>query len=132
VLTGEFSPTLPAELLSLGASGFVDKMSGFSEMESAVQRVLANGLYFSAGMAPSSVTHGGLRPTPHGPPPSVLTEREREIARLVASGLISKEIAPMLQLSPRTIEKARAQIQTKLGVRDLPALVRWCLQHELV
>lgn len=132
VLTGEMSPTLPAELLGLGASGFVDKMSGFAEMESAVQRVLANGLYFSVGMAPSSVGKRGPRPAPAGPPPATLSEREREIARLVASGLISKEIAAQLDLSPRTIEKARAQILSKLGFRDLPALVRWCVEHELI
>jgi DNA-binding NarL/FixJ family response regulator len=132
VLAGEFSPSLPAELLSLGISGLVDKMSGFAEMESAVHHVLANGFYFSAGMAPTSAANGCFRPARNGPPLAVLTEREREIARLVANGLISKEIAPLLQLSPRTVEKARAQIQAKLGVNDLPSLVRWCVQHELV
>jgi DNA-binding NarL/FixJ family response regulator len=61
-----------------------------------------------------------------------LTERELKIARLVAGGLISKEIAKQMGLSPRTIEKCRAQIQSKLNVRDLPSLVRWCMKHGVV
>ena len=131
VLTGESSPRLPGELLALGASGFVDKMSSFDEVENAVRRVLDNGLYFSAGMKPSPPSRGARDTPPSGPPPSVLSEREREIARFVTDGLISKEIADRLGLSPRTVEKARAQILAKLGLRDLPSLVRWSLQHGL-
>lgn len=132
VLTGEVNPTLPAELLAIGVSGFVHKTSSFAEMESAIRRVLADGMYFSAALKPSHANGrlGSARAL--GPPPSVLVEREREIVRLVTSGLISKEIADRLDLSPRTIEKARARILTKLGVRDLPALVRWALQHGLI
>lgn len=128
VLTGQTDPALPAELLTSGVSGFVHKTLPLAEIETAVQRVLAGGFYFSAGFAPAPASSAAGDNTAR----NLLTEREREIARLVASGLISKEIAARLHLSPRTIEKARAQILSKLGLRDLTSLVRWCLQQGLV
>jgi len=57
----------------------------------------------------------------------VLTPREREIARFAASGATSKEIAAKLDISPRTVEKHRADLMRKLGLRDVASLVRWAL-----
>lgn len=128
VLTGETNPALPGELLTLGVNGFVHKTSPLAEIETAVRRVLAGGFYFSGGFTPAAASAAPEENDSRNP----LTEREREIARLVASGLISKEIAARLHLSPRTVEKSRAQILAKLGLRDLPSLVRWCLQQGLI
>jgi DNA-binding NarL/FixJ family response regulator len=61
-----------------------------------------------------------------------LTEREQEIARLVAAGQMSKEIAAALNLSVRTVEKHRANIMEKVGVREVASLTRWCIQAGLV
>lgn len=132
VMTGQVNPALPGELLSLGAAGFVHKTSSFDELELAIRRVLENQIYISAGLKLEIPQRNSGRAATGSPPPGVLTEREREIARLVASGLISKEIAARLNLSPRTIEKARAKIFAKLELRDLPSLVRWCLNHDLL
>lgn len=135
VLTGQVNPTLPGQLLALGVSGYVDKASSFENAESAVKRVLGGGIFFSVGVRPAPATANPWpsSASPDGDtPPETLTEREREIARLVAGGLISKEIADKLNLSPRTVEKARAQLLDKLRVRDLPSLVRWCVKHGLV
>ena len=129
VLTGEVHPTLPGQLLALGVSGYVDKASSFEHAQAAVRRVLAGGIYFSAGIHPAAAP---VRSSDGDTMPEALTEREREIVRLVASGMISKEIADRLKLSPRTVEKCRAQILEKLHVRDLPALIRWCVKHGLV
>ena len=70
---------------------------------------------------------------PRGPVLQVpLTEREQEIARLVAAGQMSKEIAASLNLSVRTVEKHRANIMEKVGVREVASLTRWCIQAGLV
>lgn len=132
VLTGEVHPTLPGQLLALGVSGYVDKASSFEHAQAAVKRVLAGGIYFSAGIQPATPQRTNSQSHNGDTPPEALTEREREIVRLVASGLISKEIADRLKLSPRTVEKHRAQILEKLNVRDLPALIRWSVKHGLV
>ena len=129
VLTSAMTPTLPVELLALGVTGFIDKASPSQHVELAIERVLAGGLYFSTHVSPSPTPKAG--PGLEGPAPSVLTAREREIARLVAGGLISKEIGERLALSPRTVEKERGQIMGKIGVRDLSGLIRWCVRHGL-
>jgi DNA-binding NarL/FixJ family response regulator len=129
VVTSSTSPTLPAELLGLGVSGFIDKASPIDHLERAVQRVLAGGMFFSTQVTPGPAEEPRSAPT--GPTPEVLTEREREVARLVAGGLISKEIADRLGLSPRTVEKDRAIIMEKIGVRDLTGFIRWCVRNRL-
>lgn len=130
VITSALTPTLPAELLALGVAGLVDKASPADQVERAVERVLEGGLYFSTHVPPA--TAAPERPAAPGEvTPAVLSEREREIARLVSGGLISKEIAGRLGLSPRTVEKARGEIMEKIGVRDLSGLIRWCVRHGL-
>ncbi len=135
VLTGHVTNALPAELITLGVSGFVDKASTMDELRRAIGRVLEGGLYFSASVPPQPAWFaarpgGGAEAV--GVDPAVLSDRERQIVRLVASGLYSKEIAEQLGLSPRTVEKERVAIMQKLGVGDLPGLIRWSVRHGLV
>ncbi|HMD61304.1 MAG TPA: helix-turn-helix transcriptional regulator, partial [Opitutaceae bacterium] len=61
-----------------------------------------------------------------------LSARELEVARLVAEGFSSKEIADRLDLSVRTVEKHRANIMDKIKVTEVASLVRWCVQAGLV
>jgi DNA-binding NarL/FixJ family response regulator len=61
-----------------------------------------------------------------------LTPREIEVARLVSEGMSSKEVASQLNLSVRTVEKHRANIMDKLGVREVASLVRYCIQTGIV
>jgi DNA-binding NarL/FixJ family response regulator len=131
VLTGQVDATLPAELVSLGVAGFVDKGTPLEHAIRAVERVLAGGMYFFAGVAPSPSALVSRAVPGAGLTPSALTARERDIARLVGAGLSSKEIAAKLELSVRTVENYRAHLLHKLGLRDTPSLVRWCVQHGL-
>jgi len=131
VLTSQIDTTLPAELIALGVAGFVDKASPLEHAVRAVERVLSGGMYFFAGVMPAASASAVRGRLPPGPGPSVLTARERDVARLVAGGLSSKEIARRLDLSPRTVENYRAHILAKLGLRDTSSLVRWCVLHGL-
>lgn len=131
VLTGRVDSALPAELIALGVAGFVDKSAPLEHAVRAVERVLAGGMYFFAGVAPSE-SGIALRASPAASASvAVLSPRERDIARLVTGGLSSKEIAQRLELSPRTVENYRANLMQKIGVRDTAALVRWCLERGL-
>lgn len=131
VLTGAVDGTLPAELVALGVAGFVDKAAPLEHAVRAVERVLAGGMYFFAGVMPSASGMAARAATAQGVSPSVLTPRERDIARLVAGGLSSKEIAAQLDLSVRTVENYRANLMQKIHVRDTASLVRWCVHHGL-
>lgn len=130
ILTAFPEAGLPAELLSLGVAGFVDKNSPLEQIERAVQCVLEGGLFFSATVPPPVPTLTGEPALPRLGA-DALTEREREVVRLVARGLLSKQVADTLGLSPRTVEKYRGRIMAKLGLHDIPMLVRWCLRNGL-
>lgn len=130
VLTGQVDATLPAELVALGVAGFVDKGTPLEHALRAVERVLAGGMYFFAGVMPAASAITARRPTT-SLGTHALTPRERDVARLVAGGLSSKEIAHRLELSTRTVENYRANLMQKLGVRDTAGLVRWCLERGL-
>ncbi len=121
---------LPAELVQLGVAGFVDKHSPIEQIERAAHRVLEGGMFFSASVRPPAPPSTDQPAIPSAPA-SVLSEREKEVIRLVARGLASKEIGSQLGLSTRTVEKHRARILARLGLHDLPTLVRWCLQRGL-
>jgi DNA-binding NarL/FixJ family response regulator len=121
---------LPAELVALGVAGFVDKNSPLEQIDRAVQCVLEGGMFFSATVPPPLPALAAEPALPRLGA-DALSEREREVVRLVARGLVSKEVAAQLGLSARTVEKHRARIFAKLGLHDVPTLVRWCLRNGL-
>ena len=61
-----------------------------------------------------------------------LTPREREVLVLVVEGRTSKEIARLIGVRPGTVDTYRSRIMTKLGVADLPSLVRFAVRHGLI
>jgi DNA-binding NarL/FixJ family response regulator len=131
VITAHPSDRLPADLMGLGVNGYVDKTEPIDYVLSAVETVRNGGMFFASrvrarGGSASAMT--GTRPSM----PIPLTEREQEIARLVAAGQMSKEIAAKLNLSVRTVEKHRANIMEKIGVREVASLTRWCIQAGLL
>lgn len=130
MLTAHPEAQLPAELLGLGVAGFVDKNSPLEQIDRAVQCVLDGGMFFSATVPPP-VPRLTAEPALPRLGAGALSDREQEVARLVARGLLSKEIAAELKLSTRTVEKHRARILARLGLHDTPTLVRWCLRNGL-
>lgn len=64
-------------------------------------------------------------------PLSKLSERERQILQLVVEGRTNARIAEQLFLSPKTVETYRGRLMQKLGIGDLPGLVKFAIQHGL-
>ncbi|WP_221029567.1 response regulator [Actomonas aquatica] len=132
VLTAHAEPKLPSQLMGLGVGGYVDKTAPLAYVIQAIDTVMAGGMFFASHVqAESGPVAGGGLPPASAALPSVLSARELEVARLVAAGRSSKEIASDLDLSTRTVEKHRANIMEKLGVREVASLVRWVLQNGL-
>jgi DNA-binding NarL/FixJ family response regulator len=145
VITGHPDGELPARLISQGVHGFVDKSGPLSYAIQAVESVLSGGMFFAAHIPPTAVpgavgasqvkTAPGTKqgpPVPDIEAVQMLPTRELEVARLVAEGFSSKEIAARLDLSVRTVEKHRANIMDKIGVHEVASLVRWCMQARIV
>jgi DNA-binding NarL/FixJ family response regulator len=131
VITAHPSERLPADLMALGVNGYVDKTEPIEYVLSAVETVRGGGMFFASRVRAKG--GGGASFAAGKPAVQIpLTEREQEIARLVAAGQMSKEIAAKLNLSVRTVEKHRANIMEKVGVREVASLTRWCIQAGLV
>ncbi len=114
--------------LEAGARGYVIKEAAPAELLDAARAVLAGQLFVSArlGLDPIDL----LRESPKLTEPT-LTPREREVLRLLAQGLSSKEIASRLDLSVRTVDGRRATIMEKLQIRTVPGLVKYALKHHI-
>jgi DNA-binding NarL/FixJ family response regulator len=130
VITAHPSDRLPAELIVLGVNGYVDKTEPIEYVLSAVETVRNGGMFFASRVRAKGGSANALIARP--PMAIPLTEREQEIAKLVAAGQMSKEIASKLNLSVRTVEKHRANIMEKVGVREVASLTRWCIQAGLL
>jgi DNA-binding CsgD family transcriptional regulator len=65
-------------------------------------------------------------------PGSPLSPREEEVTKLVAESHSSEQIAQLLAISPRTVDRHRENILAKLGMRDRVQLTRWAIRHGLV
>ncbi len=114
----------------LGAAGYLAKATVADEMVVAVNRVLGGGKYVSQAMAEllASELSSPAHPAPH----ELLSPRELEVLRLVATGKTIKEIAAGFSLSEKTIATYRARISEKLRLSTNVELTRYALQHKLV
>jgi len=65
-------------------------------------------------------------------PLETLSQREREILKLVADGKTSREIAERLSISPKTVDTYRSRLMSKIGVKNLVGLVKFAIRHGLI
>lgn len=116
-----------------GAAGYVLKRAADTELITAVQAVARGEVYVHSSLT-KSLLDGLLPPSAEAPsdPWQALSEREREVLRLVALGHTASEIAGQLNLSAKTVETYRARGMEKLGLRTRAALVRFALAHGLL
>ena len=113
--------------LKAGAAGYVVKRSAAKELVEAIRAAHSGGRYLSPLLADV------LAEDPGGEDPLArLSAREREVLQLIAEGRTGAEIAERLQLSQKTVETYRARLIEKLGIRDVPGLVRFAIQRGLV
>ena len=122
------------QALQSGVKGYVLKSSVSDELLWAVQAVAGGKTYLSSQIseiAVESAVH--LRPAGHDHDPiSNLSPREKEILQLIAEEHTSGEIANLLFISEKTVEKHRASLMEKLNVRNLAGLVRLAVKYHLV
>jgi DNA-binding NarL/FixJ family response regulator len=122
------------QALQSGVKGYVLKSSVSDELLWAV-RAVAEGKTYLSSQVSEIVVENAVNPKPHGTdqdPISNLSPREKEVLQLIAEGHTSNEIAQLLFISEKTVEKHRSSLMEKLNVRNLAGLVRLAVKYRLV
>ncbi len=120
--------------LQAGARGYLLKESAGREVVEAVLAVAEGKRYLSQPIAETLVADYVRQRelAAEKSPLELLSAREREILKLVLEGKSSAEIGKQLFLSAKTVETYRSRMMRKLGVSDLPGLVKFAIQHGLI
>jgi two-component system response regulator NreC len=132
VLTGHLDPKFAGDALRAGASGYLLKTNGASELIAAIKAVQLGQVYLCAE------TTAALFQTnqnfPHNQPASTkptLPKRELEVLLYVVQGLRNKEIATKLDLNVKTVETYRSRIMKRLNCSSPAELVRYAIREGL-
>jgi len=131
-LTMHADATYATEAFRAGASGYVLKSSPASEIVTAIQESIQGRTHISAVVAGGVL--GGLMEsrTDQKERAAELTPRQKEILQLIAEGKSPKEIAVVLNVSPRTVEFHKYRIMEATGVRTIAELTRYAVNHGIV
>jgi two-component system response regulator NreC len=130
ILSMQDDPSYVREAFGAGASGYVLKEAADEEVVSAVREIAAGGHYVHPALGARMVTAEAQERAAAEADP--LSEREREVLRLLALGHTNQEIAQELYISVRTAESHRAHIMQKLRIATRAELVRYALSHGLL
>ncbi len=122
LLTMHDEPALALEAEQAGIHGYVLKDNTFEELSKAIKTVASGRHYMSPSVSEKlqafRLSSGGV----------TLSPREREVLKLIASGLSGKAIARELGISPKTVETHRVRLMAKLNLHSVAELVRYAVQ----
>jgi len=121
------------QALQAGAVGYVLKDADTIELELALKAAMQGQVYLSPAVS-QQVVAGYVQRTRAGSEELLdqLSVRQRETLQLIASGYSMQDIARRLQISVKTVEKHRAQLMDRLGIYDIPGLVRYAIRARLI
>ena len=121
-------------IIEAGARGFVTKMSAFSELAAAIQAAHRGESYLSNTAATALVEEYQQKIPSEGEqdPYQQLTDREREVLKLIADGHTAREIAEMLVVSPKTVEWYKNSLMNKLSIHSRTELIKYAIRKRVI
>ena len=119
------------EALKVGASGYVLKSGANRDLVEAC-RAAMRGQPFLYPAAVTTLIRDYLDGRADAPPEDLLTPRERDVVKLIAEGHTSEEIASILMIARNTVDRHRANVLEKLGMRNRVELTRYAIRRGLV
>ncbi|MCK4863234.1 MAG: response regulator transcription factor [Dehalococcoidales bacterium] len=121
-------------IIEAGASGFITKMSAFSELAAAIEAAYKGESYLSSTAATALVEEYQQKIPSEGEqdPYQQLTDREREVLKLVAEGHTSREIAEILIVSPKTVEWYKSSLMNKLNIHSRTDLIKYAIRKRII
>jgi DNA-binding NarL/FixJ family response regulator len=114
-------------LLAAGAKGYVLKQSAADELLRAIRAVAAGRVYLDPAVTEQALVTAPSRETARRVRKRVLSRREEEVLRLIARGLLNKEVAAQLDISIKTAEAHRATALAKLGMANRVDIINYAL-----
>ncbi len=129
VLTQHEDPEFAVPLLQAGASGYILKKAGGAELVAAIRTVFSEGAFLQPSVTYALVNQMNRGEQSPGPQ---LTGREKEVLKLIAEGLTSREIGDTLSLSEKTVVAHRTNLMEKLNIHNTAELVRYAIREGLV
>ncbi|MBM4462415.1 MAG: response regulator transcription factor [Chloroflexi bacterium] len=121
-------------IIEAGACGFVTKVAAFSELASAIQAAYRGDSFLSPSAAAVLVEEyqqkasTGRREDPY----DRLTDREREVLKLIVEGYTAREIGDRLVISPKTVESYKTSLMNKLNIHNKTDLIKYALRKRLI
>lgn len=131
VLTMSAQPRHVAEAMRMGASAYVLKGSAGSDLMSAIDAAVRGKKHLGADVADLALQAFTQQENSHDPL-GTLSPRERQIITMVVNGQSSAQIGTDLHLSGKTVATYRSRLMAKLGVDDVPGLVRLAIRYKLI
>lgn len=120
------------EAFEAGARAYLLRNCDFTELQFAVTKA-ALGEFYLSGPGGQDVISEYVRPLIDAQRPGgIMTQREKELAKLLADGYSTKEAAEILSISPKTAETHRASIMKKLGAKNVTDIVKYCVRNYLI
>ena len=135
VLTVHDTEEYVREIFSAGANGYCLKKGDFNELLTAIEHVLQGKPYISPHITQpllDTFMRTTKRENSTSSPKSSLTKREKEILKLVGEGYKNKEIAKLLYISSKTVEKHRSNLMTKLDLHNSASLTAYAIKMGLI
>lgn len=121
------------EMLRAGASGYIPKRAAPDELVSGIRTVSAGQVFLYPSLAARLVqSYLGASDSEDSPPLEALTPREQEVLTHIAEGLTNPEIAELLVISAKTVDRHRENIMRKLNLHNRVDLVKYALKHGLI
>ena len=117
------------EALRAGMRGYLYKSQSAADLINTVREVMKGAIHFSASLSPAAVE---IYVTSAAPEPDPLTERERQVLMMIASGNTTRMIAETLGLSSKTIESHRSRIMHKLHMHRAADLIRYAIRRQII
>lgn len=138
VLTMHDEDRMVLHLLEKGVSGYLLKDADPGEVEKAIRKVMDDGVYLNDFVSRAMLRKMTNTSTVVKQPSTfynskvLLSEREKEVLKLICEGLSTAEISEKIFLSPRTVEGHRLRILEKTGTRNTAGMVAYAFKNNLV
>lgn len=118
--------------IRIGAAGYVLKKAAGADLVSAIRAVLRGGLVLDPSIARTALESPPAEDRPETDDYDALTDREKQVLKLVAEGRSNKEIADLLAISIKTAMSHREHVMAKLQAHNRTDLIRFALRHGVI